>query len=43
MHFPVSGRVRDLGGLMTAAMTTAKEPAGLPDMKVSVRQVFGID
>src|SRR5258708_6532671 len=28
---------------MTAAMTTAQEPAGLPDMKVSVRQVFGID
>src|ERR1700716_2725994 len=28
---------------MTAAMTKAQEPAGLPDMKVSVRQVFGID
>ncbi len=28
---------------MTAAMTTSQEPANLPDMKVSVRQVFGID
>ena len=28
---------------MTAAMTTSQEPAGLPDMKVSARQVFGID
>jgi cobaltochelatase CobS len=28
---------------MTAAMTKAQEPTGLPDMKVSVRQVFGID
>jgi len=29
---------------LTAAMTKAKEPmTGLPDMKVSVRQVFGID
>ena len=28
---------------MTAAITTSQEPAGLPDMKVSVRQVFGID
>ena len=38
------GSVPDLGGLMTtAAMTKAQEPAGLPDMKVSVRQVFGID
>src|ERR1700722_16758424 len=38
------GSARDLGGLMTtAAMTKAQEPAGLPDMKVSVRQVFGID
>src|SRR6202000_1877107 len=25
------------------AMTKAQEPAGMPDMKVSVRQVFGID
>src|SRR5580693_3246171 len=40
----VSGAPRDLGGLMTtAAMTKAQEPAGMPDMKVSVRQVFGID
>src|ERR1700688_4014424 len=38
------GSARDLGGLMTtAAMTKAQAPAGLPDMKVSVRQVFGID
>ena len=29
--------------MTTAAMTTPQEPAGLPDMKVSVRQVFGID
>ena len=32
--------------MTTAAMTKAHEsaaPAGLPDMKVSVRQVFGID
>src|SRR5947209_19874082 len=29
--------------MTTAAMTKAAEPAGLPDMKVSVRQVFGID
>src|SRR5450432_2424594 len=29
--------------MTTAAMTKAQEPAGLPDMKVSVRQVFGID
>ena len=32
---------------MTAAMTKAQQsgptPAGIPDMKVSVRQVFGID
>ena len=28
---------------MTAAVTKVQEPAGLPDMKVSVRQVFGID
>src|SRR4030088_2880971 len=38
------GSARDLGGLMTtAAMTKTHEPVGLPDMKVSVRQVFGID
>src|SRR5580698_9169060 len=38
------GSARDLGGLMTtAAMTKTVEPVGLPDMKVSVRQVFGID
>src|SRR6266478_3730556 len=38
------GSARDPGGLMTtAAVTKAQEPAGLPDMKVSVRQVFGID
>jgi cobaltochelatase CobS len=29
--------------MTTAAMTKAQESAGLPDMKVSVRQVFGID
>jgi cobaltochelatase CobS len=29
--------------MTTAAMTKKQEPAGLPDMKVSVRQVFGID
>ena len=29
--------------MTTAAMTTAPEPKGMPDMKVSVRQVFGID
>jgi len=29
--------------MTTAAMTKAAEPAGIPDMKVSVRQVFGID
>src|ERR1051325_1252019 len=29
--------------MTTAAMTKTAEPAGLPDMKVSVRQVFGID
>src|SRR6201747_2812890 len=29
--------------MTTAAMTKSQEPAGLPDMKVSVRQVFGID
>src|SRR5947209_8225609 len=29
--------------MTTAAMTKVQEPAGLPDMKVSVRQVFGID
>ena len=29
--------------MTTAAMTKPAEPAGLPDMKVSVRQVFGID
>ena len=29
--------------MTTAAMTKVKEPVGLPDMKVSVRQVFGID
>src|SRR6476646_3705223 len=38
------GSARDLGGLMTtAALTKIEEVAGLPDMKVSVRQVFGID
>ena len=29
--------------MTTAAMTKPQEIAGLPDMKVSVRQVFGID
>ncbi len=29
--------------MTTAATTNAKEISGLPDMKVSVRQVFGID
>ena len=29
--------------MTTAAMTKAQEPVGIPDMKVSVRQVFGID
>ncbi|HEX7200874.1 MAG TPA: cobaltochelatase subunit CobS [Dongiaceae bacterium] len=29
--------------MTTAAMTNAQEVSGLPDMKVSVRQVFGID
>jgi cobaltochelatase CobS len=29
--------------MTTAAMTKVQEPIGLPDMKVSVRQVFGID
>ena len=29
--------------MTTAAMTKVQEPAGMPDMKVSVRQVFGID
>src|SRR3954464_11689093 len=29
--------------MTTAAMTKVTEPVGLPDMKVSVRQVFGID
>jgi cobaltochelatase CobS len=29
--------------MTTAAMTKVAEPAGIPDMKVSVRQVFGID
>src|SRR5476651_496717 len=29
--------------MTTAAMTKIEEPAGMPDMKVSVRQVFGID
>ena len=29
--------------MTTAAMSKVSEPAGLPDMKVSVRQVFGID
>src|SRR5712664_1801347 len=38
------GSARDPGGLMTtAAVTKVQEPAGLPDMKVSVRQVFAID
>ena len=29
--------------MTTAALTKVEEVAGLPDMKVSVRQVFGID
>jgi cobaltochelatase CobS len=29
--------------MTTAAMSKVTQPAGLPDMKVSVRQVFGID
>src|SRR3954451_21730089 len=29
--------------MTTAAMTKTPEPPGIPDMKVSVRQVFGID
>src|SRR6266536_5642047 len=29
--------------MTTAVQTKVKEPVGLPDMKVSVRQVFGID
>src|SRR5438093_12084164 len=29
--------------MTTAAMSKVSEPAGMPDMKVSVRQVFGID
>ena len=29
--------------MTTAAMTKIEEPVGMPDMKVSVRQVFGID
>src|SRR3982074_1678913 len=29
--------------MTTAAMTKTEQPAGMPDMKVSVRQVFGID
>src|SRR5258708_37212615 len=29
--------------MTTAAMHKTVEPVGLPDMKVSVRQVFGID
>ena len=29
--------------MTTAAMSQVTEPVGLPDMKVSVRQVFGID
>src|ERR1700759_5095819 len=29
--------------MTTAAMNKSQEPVGLPDMKVSVRQVFGID
>src|SRR3954466_3085947 len=29
--------------MTTAAMSKVTEPVGLPDMKVSVRQVFGID
>src|SRR3982750_3902181 len=38
------GIARDLGGLMTtAALSKVEEVSGLPDMKVSVRQVFGID
>src|SRR6478752_2906998 len=34
---------RGPGGAMTAATTAAPETKGLPDMKVSVRQLFGID
>src|SRR6266481_91776 len=42
IHRPtrVSVVFRDHGGSMTAA---TQEVAGLPDMKVSIRQVFGID
>ena len=29
--------------MTTAAMSKVTQPVGLPDMKVSVRQVFGID
>ena len=29
--------------MTTAALTIAQETSGLPDMKVSVRQLFGID
>ncbi|MBE7608393.1 cobaltochelatase subunit CobS, partial [Salmonella enterica subsp. enterica serovar 4:-:1,2] len=29
--------------MTTAATTNAQEMTGVPDMKVSVRQVFGID
>src|SRR6201985_696187 len=29
--------------MTTAAMTKSQQPTGLPDMLVSVRQVFGID
>ena len=29
--------------MTTAAMSKVSEPAGMPDMKVAVRQVFGID
>src|SRR5262245_31942113 len=40
----VSERVRGLGGFMTTAtLSKNQEITGLPDMKVSVRQVFGID
>jgi cobaltochelatase CobS len=40
-------QIRDHGGLMTAAMTKPQEitgsPSGIPDIKLSVRKVFGID
>src|ERR1044071_3239666 len=40
MRFRASGSTRGHGGAMAAAV---QEVTGLPDMKVSVRQVFGID